>query len=339
MLVEGRLEPAVAQEAAFEPVRGEAVHLGDDGAGVDVRGAEEFERARGAAAFGKGRAFQHHGAGIGAGHPEVGGVGAGVHPDAICVGPAIAWAFVGLPTFHGDHAVVDVELEVLDEPVAQLAQCQSVAHGHGAGAYEAFPALAEGQALYRAAHGVWTVEHPDRLAVAGGLFQHVAQRRDEGVDAAAQVLQVDEDGVEGVHHLRGGPADLAVEAEDGNAEQGVGEVGRLYHVVLLVAAQAVLGAEGGGELQSCALAQGVEAVCQVARDRGRVGQQGDALAQGVEAVCQVARDRGRVGQQGDAAALKRGTQSVVFKQAVDAELHGDVPGQGAGSDRTKPSGW
>ncbi len=78
----------------------------------------------------------------------------------------------------------------------------------------------------------------------------------------------------------------------------VEEIRRLHHVVLLVAAQTVLRAEGGAEMD----------IRQRRQDIHRVGQ--------------VARHRGWMGQQGDTTTLERGAQSRVFKQAVNAELHG-----------------
>ena len=182
--------------------------------------------------------------------------------------------------------------------MAEFAHRQAVAHRHRAGADEALPAGAQGQAFDRAAGGVGAVEHPDRLAVLRGGFEHVAQRGDEGVDAAAEILQVDEQDVEAVHHRGGRPAHFAVEAEDGNAELRVEEIRRFDHVVLLVAAQAVLRAEGGAQLD--------------------VGQGGE----GVERMRQVGGDRGRVGEQGDALAGQRAAQGGVGEQAVDAELEG-----------------
>ncbi len=68
------------------------------------------------------------------------------------------------------------------------------------------------------------VEHPHALAVLGRRFEHVKQRRDEGVDAAAEVLKVDQDGVERAQRLAGRAADLAVEAEYGDAVDRIGEV-------------------------------------------------------------------------------------------------------------------
>ena len=101
-----------------------------------------------------------------------------------------------------------------------------------------------------------------------------------------------------VHHRVGRPAHLAVQAEHRDAEGRIVEVGRLDHVVLLVAAQAVLRAERGGELDVAAGGQRIE----------RMGQ--------------VARDRGGMGEQRHAPALQRRAQGRVGEQPVDAEFHG-----------------
>jgi hypothetical protein len=109
-------------------------------------------------------------------------------------------------------------------------------------------------------------------------LEHVKQRGDEGVDAAAEVLQVDEQDVERSHRLAGRPADLAVQAEDRNAERRVGIVRRLDHIVLLVAAQPVLGPEGRREPEIVAGGKRVERMGQVRRHRGGMGEQGDPPA-------------------------------------------------------------
>ena len=69
VFVKRRLEPAVAQVAAFEPVWRERLHFLDDRARIDIGSAEQFERPRGAAPFRKRRALDHHGARVGARHP------------------------------------------------------------------------------------------------------------------------------------------------------------------------------------------------------------------------------------------------------------------------------
>ena len=194
--------------------------------------------------------------------------------------------------------------------MAELAQGQAVAHRHRARANEAFPAGTQGEALDRAAGGVGAIQDPDGFAMGGGGFEHVPERGDEGVDAAAEILQVDQQDVEGVHHGVGRAADFAIEAEHRDLVDGIAEIRALDHVVLLVTAQAVLGAEGGGEIQ--------------------VRQGG----QGVEGVGEVLRHRGRVGQQGDASASQRGAQGGVLQQAVEAESH---EGSVSGSSSVKQS--
>ena len=78
----------------------------------------------------------------------------------------------------------------------------------------------------------------------------------------------------------------------------IDEVGRLDHVVLLVAAQPVLRAERGGEPH-------------VAERRQRV-----------ERMHEIARHRGGMGEQADAASGQRLPQRRLGEQAIDAELHG-----------------
>jgi hypothetical protein len=131
--------------------------------------------------------------------------------------------------------------------LGEFAHRQAVAHRQRPGADEAFPARAQQQSFERAASRVWAVEYPHLLAVLGRGFEQVAQGGDEGVDAAAEVLQVDQQDVETVHHRRRRTTYFAVQAEYRDAMRRVDEVGRLDHVVLLVAAQPVLRPEGSAQ--------------------------------------------------------------------------------------------
>ena len=106
-----------------------------------------------------------------------------------------------------------------------------------------------------------------------------------------------EDDVERVHHRVGRPAHLAVEAEHRDAVHRIVEVRRLDHVVLLVAAQAVLRAERGGELDVAAGGQRIERMRQVLRDRGGMREQRHAPAR------------------------ERRAQGRLSEQAIDAEFH------------------
>ena len=173
--------------------------------------------------------------------------------------------------------IVDVEPEMIDEPLPELAERQPVAHRDRSGADKASPAGPQRQALDRPSRRVGPVEHPDALAVLGRGLEDVQQRRDEGVDPAAKVLQVDEDSVERAERLAGRAASFAVEAEHRDAVDRVGEVLGLDHIVLLVAAQAMLRTERGGQLDD-RRRQGVEAVGEVAGHRRGMGKQGHALA-------------------------------------------------------------
>ncbi len=312
VLVEGRLEGQVAQLAALQPIGLEAMHLGDQLATVDIGGAEQLQRAGGAAALREGAALDHHRAGVGPSHPQVRGVGAGIDPGALAQRPAVAGPVLGPPALHLDHPVVDAQLEPVDEPAAELAQGQAVAHGQGAGSDEALPARAQRQALDRAPDGIGPVQHPHRLAVGGRRLQHIEQGGDEGVDAAAEVLQVHQQHVEGAHHLAGRAAHLAIEAEDSHAVHRIVVVRRLDHVVLLVAPKAVLRAEGGGEVHP--------------------GQR----RQSIQGVRQVRGHRGWMREQGHAAAFQRRAQLRVGDEAIDAELHAS---SGARTSQAKPSGW
>src|SRR5262249_13246122 len=116
MLAECRLEPALAQMATLEPARGNRRHLLDDPSRINIRSAEQLERPRRAAPLREHRALQHHGARVGAGHPQVRCVRTGIDPRAHTKGPAETRCGIGLPALHLDELVVDIELEGADKP-------------------------------------------------------------------------------------------------------------------------------------------------------------------------------------------------------------------------------
>ena len=83
MLVKRGFEPTFTQAASLQPFGSTILHFLYDGAGVDVWSAEQFERPRGTSALRKRCSLQHDCAGIGASHPEIGCIGAGVDPSAL----------------------------------------------------------------------------------------------------------------------------------------------------------------------------------------------------------------------------------------------------------------
>ena len=152
-----------------------------------------------------------------------------------------------------------------------------MAHRHRSGADEALPSFAQRQAFDRPADRIGPIQHPHRLAVCRRRFEHVTQRRDERINAAAQVLQIDEDDVACLHHRIRRLAHLAIQTEHRNAVHRIFEIRRLDHVVLLVAAQTMLRAERGGDLDVTASGQRIERMRQVSGDRSGMREQRYAL--------------------------------------------------------------
>src|SRR4051812_34263224 len=192
----------------------------------------------------------------------------------------------------------------------ELAEREAVTHRQRARADEALPACTQSQTFDRASGGIRTIEDPDALAERGSFLEHIAQRRDEGVDAATDVLQIDQQHVERIHHLCRRAANFAVEAEKWNAVHRIVERRRLDHVVLLVAAQAVLRAEGGGQREVVESRERVERMREVGGDRCGMSEQRESLA------------------------AQRAAQRGLAEQAIDAELHSSSPARG--SFNTKP---
>ena len=134
-------------------------------------------------------------------------------------------------------------------------------------------------------------------------FEDVAQRRDERINPATQILQIDEDHIECIHHRIRRLAHVAIEAEDRDAMHRIVEVRRLDHVVLLVAAQAMLRTEGSADLHVAACGQRIQRVRQVFRDGSGMREQRHAPA------------------------AERRAQSGFGDKSIDAKLHGCTAGE------------
>jgi hypothetical protein len=99
--------------------------------------------------------------------------------------------------------------------------------------------------------------------------QAVGHRVDVGVDAGADVLQVDHQRIESAQHLGGRFARLTVERVDRHPATRVVDVRRLDHVVLHVRPEPVLRSEDRAELHTRRCADAVQDVDKPAID-GRV---------------------------------------------------------------------
>jgi hypothetical protein len=108
-------------------------------------------------------------------------------------------------------------------------------------------------------------------------LEDVEQGRHIGIDATPQILQVDQHDIERMHRLPRRPPHFAIEAEHRHAISRIGEVGRLHHIILQVAANTVLRPEHRGHVDP-GRHQRIDAVRQVGRHRGGMREQRDALA-------------------------------------------------------------
>ena len=167
---------------------------------------------------------------------------------------------------------------MVDEPMAQLTQSQPMAHRNGTCANKALPALLQGQTLYRASGWVGAIEHPHCLAMRCCLLKDVQQGRDEGVDAASQILKINQHDVESRHHLPGWTAHFAVKAEYRDVIDRIGEIGRFHHIILLVALQPMLWSEGSGDVDISTSNQRVERMFKSRGHRSRMGNQCNPLS-------------------------------------------------------------
>ncbi len=123
---------------------------------------------------------------------------------------------------------------LIEEP-GELGDGHAVAHGHAELADEGLKSGLERRSFdLAAADGVGAVAHDDGEPMTRRGAQAIRHGVDEGVDARANVLQIDDQNVDEAEHLLGRLARLAVEREDRNVAAPVLVVRRLDHVVLQV---------------------------------------------------------------------------------------------------------
>ena len=159
---------------------------------------------------------------------------------------------------------------IVKEP-RQFADGHAVPHGNGELPHEALVAGVEHRAFDRgAADGIGAVadDHLDAVTCAGA--QAVGHRVDVGVDARADILQVDDKHIDVGQHLAHGFARVAVERVDGNAPHGVARMRGLDHVVLHVRAETVLGPEEGRDRHAAHRHEAVDDMDELVVDRGGI---------------------------------------------------------------------
>ncbi len=107
----------------------------------------------------------------------------------------------------------------------------------------------------------------------------VCHRIDERINAAADVLQIDDEGVDVFHHLLGRHPRFAVERIDHDARSLIGSVRRFDHVVLQVAANSVLRAEKSRQIK---IRVSMKCICRMNKTTGQhrrlIADEADPLA-------------------------------------------------------------
>ena len=123
---------------------------------------------------------------------------------------------------------------------------------------------------------VGAIEDDEALAVLGRGQHRIPHRRDVGVKARSDVLDVEDERVEPLEHRGGWPAMFAVQADDRDAGRGVEAVVDNGDVEL--AARAVLRAEEPDEFDVSGSMQVAGCAAPVARQARMIGDQSDALS-------------------------------------------------------------
>ena len=246
---------------------------------VDPRRADLFERLIGAAPDGDVRVLDGADAGIQRRLVEVAHVRRRIDPrETRVVVPVIA-----LPPVHRNHREVGADLPLLVIQTRQLAHRHTVANRHRHVGNERVGSLT-GARLGRqrafdlpAVHGIRAIEHHDGNLLPRGLLHHVAHRELIGVEADADVLQIDDDGIEAGEGSFDRPAGAAL------IEQGVNRQTRLLilrrrHIVIEHAADAVLGTEERDQLHIGSGMEKIDRRLPVTRSAGVIGHEADAFA-------------------------------------------------------------
>ena len=261
----GRAEP--------DPRQGEVVHGRGQPVRIEPGRARDLERPGRAAALGQVGAFEQHHAGIDDGALQRRQVGRRQHPRQ----PRLVVVLVSAPAREGQHLDRGPQIEALVAQAGELADGQAVAQGYRKLSHERLVAGPQHRAFDGvAADGVGPVadDHRDPAGRAG--LQAFGHRVDVGVDAGADVLQVDDEQIDIGKHRRRGRAGLPVQGVHRHLEPRMPRVVRLDHVVLHVRAEPVLRAEEGGQPDLGRRRRDLDDMAAAGVERGGIRDEADA---------------------------------------------------------------
>jgi len=180
-----------------------------------------------------------------------------------------------LPARQRDDVQLCAECAAVVHVARQFAGRQAVADGDGQDADERLEPTPDTRPFHRcAADGVGPVQHDHAAARAGRAAQQVVQGADEGVEARADILHIEQQDIHPVEHRRGGLFGGPVEAEHRQAGARLHGIGHRCAVGGR-AVEAVLRAVQRGQPHA-RVQQRIERGRQVRQHGGRVRHQADA---------------------------------------------------------------
>ena len=218
--------------------------------------------------------FQQGDAGIQDGLVECPDVRRGVDPrQAGFVKPQAA-----LPALHADNLELGADLPLRVEHSGKLSHRHPVAHRDVVVGHEGLQLVIPRRSLnVHPVNRVGPVQHVEFNARFGRGLQGVSHRRDVGIEARADVLDIEHERVEALQLFRRGPlAVAAIEAVDGDSTALVDAIGNVRLVQF--SAQPVLGREDRFEADIWRRGQQVDVAPPQAVDPRVVGQEPDFLA-------------------------------------------------------------
>ena len=276
---------------------------------VAPRRADTFERRVGAAADREVGAFEQADAWIQQRLREASHVGGRIGPQQARAVEAV----LARPAFARDDARIDADAAFALEHAHQLARSHAVAQRSAMPTHERLGSGVEERAAHRhAIDRVGAVEHDESHAVLGARFHAVPHRRDIGVEAATDVLDVEHDRVDALQHLLRRLACLAVERPDRQARRVVLAVADAFLVEL--ALQSVLGREDRDELDGRKVRKDVDRATAVRGEAGVVRHEADLAA--FELLAVVAREHVDAAEHGGALRKQRSGEQDRGEKAV-----------------------
>jgi len=221
--------------------------------------------------------------------------------------------FATLPALQFNNLQVDIDGHFRLEKASELTHGHAVTNREAMEADERLLAVVQHRARdVNAVDRVRAVENNKSDVVVGSRLHRVTHRRNIGIEARTDVLDIKHNGIDSIEHFRSWPSDFSVKTEDLNSGAGIDVIINNRDVEL--PAKAVFRAKYPHELNIFGVMQKENGALPVSVDAGVVGDQRDPVA------------------------MQR--LEIVARQNVDASQHGCVVAAGNQQEqRAQKSKW